>query len=582
VNRHQFPGSATGTAEVRKPVEILSSHRERRLFQRPRRDHSGDGEPGGMKDSEASGPKIVAFIDIGTNSIRLLVVRINPNGTHAILTRQKETIRLGEGAFGERSNIQPGPMDRAVLIARRFRDMAVAFGAKEFVPVATSATREARNRARFLERLRAEALLEVHPVPGREEARLTYLGVARSLELGGKKWLFVDIGGGSTEVMVGDGGDPAYLDSLKLGGIRLAGQFLADDRESPLGRRTLREMRGYVGDVILRTVEAVRRQQVDLAVGSSGTIENLGEIAAKNFPGAGEEEGSSLTLGQLRSVIDLLSGMTLEKRKGVAGMNPERADIIVPGAIILEGFMERLGLDRIRISDRGLQDGLLEDYLSRLGHASDIQRMGVRERSVLQLARLFGVDEEHARATERLALQLFDSAREIGLHELGGEERDLLGFSSLLHDTGKFISFASHHDHSYYVVRNADLLGFDDTEIAIMANVVRIHRKKFTPRTLDENDELDGRSRRIIRTLGLFLRMAESLDRSHAGLVRKAWFEPGENGSVGLGFEAAGRCDLEIWAAERHRKAFASIFRRELAINPRCGLDPVRGTSPGG
>ncbi|HXW98892.1 MAG TPA: Ppx/GppA family phosphatase, partial [Methanomicrobiales archaeon] len=287
-----------------------------------------------MKEPEGIEPSTVAFIDIGTNSIRLLVVSIDPNGTHRILTRQKETVRLGEGEFGERSNLQPGPMDRAVLIARRFRDMAAAFGATEFVAVATSATREARNRARFLGRLKAEALLEVRPVPGMEEARLTYLGVARSLRLEGRKGLFIDIGGGSTEIMVGDGGDPVYLDSLKLGGIRLANQFLGEDRSGPLGRKILREMQGYVGDVILRTIGSVRPLGAELAVGSSGTIENLGMIAVRNFPEPGVPQ-DTMTIGQLRAVIGLLSGLPLERRKGVAGMNPERADIIVPGAIIL-------------------------------------------------------------------------------------------------------------------------------------------------------------------------------------------------------------------------------------------------------
>lgn len=529
-----------------------------------------------MKDTEGTGPRTVAFIDIGTNSIRLLVVRINPNGTYAIQSRQKETVRLGEGEFGDQSVIQPEPMERAVMIARRFRDMAAAFGATEFVAVATSATREAKNRAQFLERLRIEALLDVHPVSGREEARLTYLGVAPSIQLGGKKGLFIDIGGGSTEIAVGDGENPAYIDSLKLGGIRLANHFLGDGRGAPLGKKTLRNMKGYIGDLAVRTVQSVKRQKVNLAVGSSGTIENLGEIAVRNFPQPGQVAGSTLTLGQLRSVITLLSGMTLEERKGVAGMNPERADIIIPGAVILESFMESLNLESIRISDRGLQDGLLEDYLSRLAHTRDINRMGARERSVLRLARSCGVDEGHARSTRALSLQLFDSAREIGLHDLGERERDLLGFSAIVHDTGKFISFANHHDHSYYVVRNADLLGFDDTELAIMANVVRVHRKKFPVKKLADCDELDGRSQRVVRIMGMFLRLAESLDRSHAGLVRKAWFTAGENGILSLEFEAAERCDLEVWAAEKHRKAFASIFKKELVISPRCG--PAAGT----
>ena len=531
-----------------------------------------------MKETEKTAPRTVAFIDIGTNSIRLLVVRIDPNGSFAIQSRQKETVRLGEGEFGEQNLIQPEPMERAVMIARRFRDMAAAFGATEFVAVATSATREAKNRAGFLERLRLEALLDVHPVSGREEARLTYLGVARSLPLGGKKGLFIDIGGGSTEIAVGDGEDPLFIDSLKLGGIRLAAQFPGDGADAPVGKKTVREMRGHIGDLIVRTVQAVKRQKADLAVGSSGTIENLGEIGLRNFPQPGQVAGSTLSLGQLRSIINLLSGMTLGERKGIAGMNPERADIIVPGALILESFMESLGFESIRISERGLQDGLLEDYLSRLAHASDLHRMGIRERSVLGLARSCGVDEEHARSTWALSLQLFDSARGIGLHELGERERDLLGFAALLHDTGKFISFANHHDHSYYVVRNADLLGFDDIELAIMANVVRVHRKKFPAKKLADCDELDGRSHRVVRIMGMFLRLAESLDRSHASLVRKAWFSARDCDTLSLEFEAADRCDLEIWAAEKHRKAFSSIFRKDLVISPRCG--PGADTGP--
>ena len=537
----------------------------------------GPGDPAGARGSE---PGTVAFIDIGTNSIRLLVVRINLNGSFSVQSRQKETVRLGEGEFGDQSVIQPEPMARAVMIARRFRDMAVAFGATEIIAVATSATREARNRVRFLGRMRREALLEVHPIPGREEARLIYLGVTASLHLSGKKGLFIDIGGGSTEIAIGDGRDPACLDSLKLGGIRLANLFLGENREAPVSRNLLRDMKGYVGDLIVRAVGSVKCEGFDLAVGSSGTIENLGEIGLRNFPQPGQVAASTLTLGQLRSAIILLSGMPLGERRRVAGINPDRADIIVPGAVILETFMERLDIGEIRISKRGLQDGLLEDFLSRQAHLRDLHRMGVRERSVLRLARSCGVDEGHATSTRALSLQLFDSAREIGLHDLGEMERDLLGFSAFLHDAGKFISFRDHHEHSYYVVKNADLPGFDDTELAIMANVVRVHRKRFAGKGHGDRDRLDRRSLEVSRVLGVLLRLAESLDRSHAGLVRKAWFTTGENGILSLEFEAADRCDLEVWAAEKHRKAFTSIFKKELVISPRCGPGPSTGTGP--
>jgi exopolyphosphatase/guanosine-5'-triphosphate,3'-diphosphate pyrophosphatase len=213
----------------------------------------------------------------------------------------------------------------------------------------------------------------------------------------------------------------------------------------------------------------------------------------------------------------------------------------------------------------------------------DLRQMGPRERSVLRLARSCGADEAHARAIGALALQLFDEAGKAGLHDLGSGERDLLEKSAILHDVGKFISYADHHEHSYYVVRNADLLGFDDREIAIMANVVRSHRKKFLGKQDADREDLDGRAWKIVRILSLLLRIAESLDRSHAGLVRKIRFLPDEDKAVVLEFEAADGCDLEIWAVERHKKAFSSLFNKELEIRPSCpgGKLPERGTPEG-
>jgi exopolyphosphatase/guanosine-5'-triphosphate,3'-diphosphate pyrophosphatase len=266
----------------------------------------------------------------------------------------------------------------------------------------------------------------------------------------------------------------------------------------------------------------------------------------------------------------MLCPLTLEERREVPGINPDRADIIIPGAAILESFMEHLGLEEIRISPRGLQDGLFADYLSRLTHLGDLHRMGTRERSVLRLARSCGIDETHARTIAALALQLFDESRRAGLHDLGGAERDLLEKSAILHDIGKFISYANHHEHSYYLVRNADLLGFDDREISIMAHVVRHHRKKVPGRQMNDCQDLDGRSWKVIRVLAVLLRLAEGLDRSHAGLVGGVRLSADGDRAVILEFDAEERCELELWALERHRNAFTSLFNRDLEIRARC------------
>ena len=514
--------------------------------------------------------RTVAFIDIGTSSIRLLVARIEPNGSYTIRSRQKETVRLGDGEFDEGGTLQPEPMEKALRVARRFRDMAAAFGATEFIAVATAATREAKNRSLFLERLREEALLDVHPVSGREEARLVYLGVSQGINLEGKSGIFIDIGGGSTEIAIGDGGDPVFLDSLKLGGIRLMNHFMEGRREDPVSRKTYREMKAFIGNLMLRTIQSAKAHPWMLGVGSSGTIENLAEVAERNLSRELPGQPGVLTLAQLRALIGMLSPLSVEERRRVPGMNPDRADIIIPGAAILESFMEHLKVEEIRISSRGLQDGLFADYLSRIAHLKDLHRMGTREQSVLRLARSCGADENHARAITALALQLFDETRKAGLHDLGDEERDLLEKSAVLHDIGKFISYANHHEHSYYLVRNADLLGFDDREISIMAHVVRHHRKKVPGKQMNDCLDLDGRSWKIVRILALLLRLAEGLDRSHAGLVGGVHLSKDGDRSIVLEFEADAGCELELWALERHRKAFTSLFNRELVIRARC------------
>lgn len=519
-----------------------------------------------MEPAALSGPaRVVAFLDIGTNSVRLYVVKISPNLSWTVLTRQKQVVRLGEGEFGDDSVIQPAAMDRAVRVCHRFHDLARAHGATEFVAVATSAIREAVNRGEILDRLRAEADLEVHPISGKEEARLTYLGVASGMEVGEGKTLFIDIGGGSTEMVVGDRERHHLLESLKMGAIRMTALFFSDHDE-PIPRTTYARARRFVRNDMVRALQEVKGFRVEQAIGSSGTIMNLAEIADRQEGRKEGDQSGRLTYAALRAVVRDLCNLPLAERKKVPGINPERADIIVGGAVILETLMAELDLPEIRVSSRGLQDGLLTGYLSRLEEFRAVREMGVRERSVLQLGRSCSIDEAHAVTTQSLALDLFDSARKIGLHPYGERERELLAHAAYLHDIGKFISYANHHSHSYYIVRNADLLGFDDTEIAVMAHVVRYHRKKFPGGKSQAFGELDPTSGKVARTLAFFLRVAESLDRTHLGLVRNPGFLLSRDGDVILRLRPAGDCQLELWALEPHRKAFASLFDRDLVV----------------
>ncbi|HNX17180.1 MAG TPA: Ppx/GppA phosphatase family protein [Methanoregula sp.] len=507
--------------------------------------------------------RIVAFIDIGTNSVRMLVVRLNPNHSYSILTRQKQLVRLGEGEFGV-GEITDEAIDRACLVCRKFVDLARTFSAGEFIAVATSAAREARNQSELLCRLQKEAGLDIRVISGREEARLIYIGVASGLHLGNKQAFFIDIGGGSTEVSLGNRQKYVMLDSFRLGAIRLTNMFFSRNPKGPVRAEQYRAIQQYVKNEIILTVQKIKKEKIDIAVGSSGTIINLAEIAQKAIPKETLSPEGVLTSRDLKKVIDLLCSLTLEERRNVTGINPERADIIIAGAVILETFMKELSIESICTTGRGLQDGLLVDYLSRMENYPLFGTLSPRQTSVLQLGRSCGINEPHARTVTRLALELFDSAKKAKLHGYGDRERELLEYAGFLHDVGSFISYTNHHAHSYYLIKNSELLGFDLKEIAIMANIARFHRKKKPGKKNFDIPDLDTDGQRLVMVLSMFVRIAESLDRSHAGIVEHTEFVRAEKNTIALTVKSQGDCQLELWGVEAEQRAFEKVFSKHL------------------
>jgi len=511
--------------------------------------------------------RVVTFIDMGTNSIRVLVVRLNPNHSYTILTRQKQQVRLGEGEF-EDEEITPLAMERAVMVAKKFTELARTFRSEEFVAVATSATREASNKNELLHRIRQEARLDVRVISGREEARLIYLGVVSGTHIENKRVFFIDIGGGSTEIAIGDARDYHYLDSFRLGAIRLSNLYCdPEDRVSP---EQYKKIQQHIRDAVIRSTQKIRKFRPDCAIGSSGTVMNLAEIAEKTLhPSAGSSgntSGVSLSYKDLKKVIELLCQLPLEQRRKVPGINPERADIIIAGAAILDVFMKELGLNEISITGRGLQDGLLVDYLSRMDNFPLLGELSPRQRSVLQLGRSCGINEIHARTVTSLVLEMFDTAKALKLHDFSDDERELLEYATFLHDIGSFISYTNHHAHSYYIIRNSELLGFNEKEVNFMASLARFHRKK-SPRKRDlEITDLDTREQRALRLLSSFIRLGESLDRSHAALVQHVRFSAADKDSASLEIITRGDCQLEMWGIENEKKAFEKAFERKLVF----------------
>jgi exopolyphosphatase/guanosine-5'-triphosphate,3'-diphosphate pyrophosphatase len=508
--------------------------------------------------------RIVAFIDIGTNSIRLLLVQ-NNGDSYRIITQQKETVRLGEGEFSSVEHLQPEAISRAILVCHKFVELARSYAAGEIIAVATSATREAENQEEFIRRLKQEAGLEVSVISGREEARLIYLGISSGVNLNRHNAFFIDIGGGSTEIIVGDQHKYHYLDSLKLGAIRLTALFLANEK-GPIPPARYALLQRHVRHVAIRAIQKIREFPLELAFGSSGTIENLAEIAIRMFYKRRLQRNDYLDYEQLKEVIWHLCSLPLDERRKVAGINQERADIIIGGAAIIETFMHDLGLGRLYISERSLRDGLLVDYLYRNNYGTNSKGVLFRELSVLQLGRTCGFDEFHANKVAELALELFDSAAETGLHSFKSWERELLEYAALLHDIGAFLSYSNHQTHSYYLIRNADLLGFNQTEVTIIAATAFFHRKTLPRKKHPEFSALEKPAQKIVIILSVILRIAETLDRSHTGIVNHVRFVNAADNVLRLEISSAQDCQLEIWGLKNHEKAITEIFGKKLVI----------------
>ena len=312
-------------------------------------------------------PHSVAFMDFGTNSVRLLVVRFEPKDAYTVLHRLKKAVRLGEGEFSERQ-LNAAAMQRAVAAARHFAEVARAAAAKEIVAVATAATREALNRDVFLEMVRRETGLDVCVISGREEARLIYLGVTSGIDLGDQQALSIDIGGGSTETSIGTRQEALYLNSLKLGAIRLSDQFLRGET-GPIGRSLYDRIKAHVRHEASRTVRELGDFNIDAAIGSSGTIKALADVCVRAATGRSRRNKDVLKYEDLVEGVKMLCSLSLEKRRDLKGLNPARADIIIGGAAIVDALMEDLGIRELQVSDRGLRDGLLTDYLARHGQS---------------------------------------------------------------------------------------------------------------------------------------------------------------------------------------------------------------------
>ena len=477
----------------------------------------------------AAGERRVAAIDIGTNSIHLLIAAIDP-GLHSfrVLLAEKSTTRLGE-RDPETGDLSPEAIERGFRTLRHCRDLALSHGVEQIVTAATSAVREAPNGRDFLLALQEQLDLEVDLVSGPEEARLIYLGVLSGMAFGETPHWILDIGGGSTELVLADGREGRAFTSTRIGAVRLQREFCQQDPLPAERRRFLKAyIQGALDPAVAEVRSALRPGETPVLVGTSGTAMALAALAAA------EDGKPPLKLGGYRlsreridQLVERLVLLTPEQRRNLTAINDRRAEIIVPGSLILQTAMEMLGARELVVCDRALREGLIVDWMLRnelLGDRFAFQST-IRERSVRHLARIYGVDQARADRVAALAVSLYDQSRGL-LHHDDGSGRLLLWAAAQLHACGKHINSAAYHKHTWYLIRHGELLGYSEIEHLMVAAIARYHRRGLPKKRHESWQLIEGREeKRTVANLALLLRLAAALDRRPAAVLERITLE---------------------------------------------------------
>ena len=510
--------------------------------------------------------KTFAAIDIGTNSFHLVIASINSKGQLKELTREREVVRLGSSS-DDMKYISDEAMVRGVSALKRFKLICDSYET-EIRAIGTSAVREALNKGDFIKSVFENTGINIDVVTGTEEARLIYLGVLQAIEVFNSKILLIDIGGGSTEFLVGEEGKVLYANSIKLGAVRLTNKFFKDKK---LKTEIINDARIYARNLVYPVVRNLKHYDYDIVIGTSGTITTIGAIiyAEKNEYDSEQVILNKYTFDEdslYKAVKKILKAETETERAKIPGLDYKRADIIPAGAIILEQIFIELGIKKITLSNYALREGILIDTISKeqtgfqLGNLSDICY-----KSIITLAENCNYDKIHSEQVLKLSVTIFDYLK-IKFH-LSEKDKESLEAAALLHDIGHSISHSQHHRHSYYLIRNSEMLGFNENEIEIIANIARYHRKSHPKLKHEEYNKLSKDDKDKIKKLAGILRIADGLDRGHKSVIKDIEITSiGKNLSLLLKTEPGSDVSLEIWGANLRKKLFEEAFETEITI----------------
>jgi exopolyphosphatase / guanosine-5'-triphosphate,3'-diphosphate pyrophosphatase len=503
----------------------------------------------------------VAAIDIGSNSLKLVVVKASAADSFTVILQERERVRLGHETL-KTHQLSDEAINLSADAIARFRAIAENRKADVILAVATASVREAENAAYFVSEIERRTGVRVEILSSLEEARVIGVAAAQKICANECSLLNIDIGGGSTELSLMKAGEPHKLFSMKLGAVRLTEKFLFSNPPKP---KELKNLRLEIASALNKPQQKIKNETWEISTGTSGTILNLASLL--NFQ-IDENSAQKLPihLKKLSALNVKLGETTIEQRTGMPSISRQRAEVIVAGGQILEGVMQALKIETLQPCSYALREGVIIDYLRLLEAESlppvpDVEDKRLRD--VFAVGRYFGYEENHALQIAGLAEKIFDALAPA--YKLKRHWRTLLSAAALLHEVGYHISHETYHKHSLYLIKHSEMTGFSETEKLIIANVARYHKGSMPKEKHADFMALSEKDREIVFRLGAILRLADALNRDFRGKIEEVEFRRDKN-CLNLIRSGGADYEVEMMAVETKKDMFQAAFACDLKV----------------
>ncbi len=503
----------------------------------------------------------IAAIDIGSNSLKLVIVQAAASDSFTVLLQERERVRLGHETL-KTHRLSAEAIELSANAINKFRSIAENREADVILAVATASVREAGNAHEFVSEIERLTGVHIEILSSLEEARLIGVAVAQYFGADNSTLLNIDIGGGSTELSMMKNGTPEKLFSMKLGAVGMTEKYIFSDPPKP------KELKNLCAEIALALEQPKRKLKGDawsFSTGTSGTINTLGYLL--NYENASSSDfKTEIQIKKLSAFNKKLAAMTTDRRALLPNVSPQRAEVIVSGGLILEGVMQMLGIETLQPCSYALREGVIIDYLREVEAESlppvpDVEDLRLRD--VFAIGRRFGYEESHALQVAALAEKIFDQIA--AAYGLKRHWRTLLSAAALLHDVGYHISHEAHHKHSLYLIRHSEITGFTEMEKLMIANIARYHRKALPKDKHSEFMMLEEKDRRVVARLGAILRLADALDRGYENHIKNLKLKRDKN-IVSLELAGDKNSKAEMLAVEEKKDLFEYAFDCKLKV----------------